>query len=89
MNGSIKCRKYPLIGSEMFSITLNSSRLTHSSFLTLNKLLAKKEVARLRKVKRTQGQFMVLVPSLEDQCKKVQVKVRVRCSLEAIKVKLP
>ena len=89
MNGSIKCRKYPLIGSEMFSITLNSSRLMHSSYQTLNRLLAKKEVARPRKEKRTQGQYMVLVPSLVDQCKKVQVKVRVRCSLEATKVKLP
>ena len=89
MNGSIKCRKYPLIGSEMFSITLNSLRLMHSSYLTLNRLLAKKEVARLRKVKRTQGQFMVLEPSLEDRCKKVQVKVLVRCFQEATKVKLP
>ena len=72
----------------MFSTTLNSSRLMLSSFQTLNKLLAKKEVARLRKEKRTQGQFMVLVPSLEDRCKKVQVKVLVRCFQEATKVKL-
>ena len=88
MNGSTKCRKYPLIGSEMFSITLNSSRLMHSSYQTSNKLLAKKEAARLRKVKRIQGQFMVLEPSLEDRCKKVQVKVLVRCFQEATKVKL-
>ena len=73
----------------MFSTTLNSSRLMLSSFQTLNKLLAKKEVARLRKEKRTQGQFMVLVPSLEDRCKKVQVKVLVRCYQEATKAKLP
>ena len=89
MNGSIKCRKYPLIESEMSSTTSNSSRLMHSSFQTLNRLLAKKEGARLRKVKRTQGQFMVLVPSLEDQCKKVQVKEQVKCFQEATKVKLP
>ena len=73
----------------MFSITLNSLRLMHSSFLISSKLLAKKEVARPRKEKKTQGQYMVLVPSLVDQCKKVQVKVQVRCSLEATKVKLP
>ena len=73
----------------MFSTTLNSSRLMHSSFQTLNRLLAKKEVARLRKVKRIQGQFMVLEPSLEDRCKKVQVKVLVRCYQEATKAKLP
>ena len=88
MNGSIRCRKCPLIELEMCSTTLSNSKLMLSSFLISNKLLEKREMDRLRRGRKTQDQSMVLVQNLVVQCQRAQVKEQAKCSQGETRVKL-